>query len=369
MSFLKNILGKSDEPITSYADFWTWFKNNEKVFSKVVRERGDIEHDFFDKVTPKLSQIIDGLFLLTGGGETLELVFTPDGNIKKIIFAEELVEAAPHIDGWKFLALKPDAGHSGFYLTMGKNKFSLDSLHFYSKELWENPDEIAISITHDDLNSENRDAITGGIYIFLDNFLGELAFATIIDDLKVCEKKDLPSDLVAVQDLKKYLSDRQAKFVEKYEGARFNTEDDSFSIMEGELESGLPLIAVVNTTLLTWDRKASHPWISGIAFEYADTNNNGMPDNSTYQLLGDIEDEILNDLKDYEGYLNIGRETANNVRTVYFACKDFRKPSKVFDRIKKKYSGKFGIDFDIYKDKYWKSFDRFLPIDGDGAVS
>ncbi len=368
MSFFKNILGKSDEPITSYADFWDWFKNNEKVFSRIVRERGDIEHDFFDKVTPKLNQIVDGLFLLTGIGETLELVFTPDGNIKKIVFAEELVASAPHIDGWKFLALKPDAGNSGFYLTMGGNKFSLESLHFYSKESWEQPDEIAITVTHDGLNDENHAAITHGIYIFLDNFLGELAFATIIDDLNVIDQKFLPNDLIAVQDLKKYLSDRQGKFVEKYDGARFNTEEDSFSMMEAELENGLPLIALVNSTLLTWDRKPSHPWGAGITFEYPATDN-GLPDESTYQLLSDIEDEILNDLKDYEGYLNIGRETANNIRTVYFACKDFRKPSKVFDRIQKKYSGQFGIDFDIYKDKYWKSFDRFIPVEDDGPVS
>ena len=95
MSFIKNIFGKSEEPIASYDDFWAWFERNEKAFAKVVKERGDIEHEFFDKVTPKLNQLVDGLFFLTGGRESIELVFTPDGNIKKIVFAEEFVGAAP----------------------------------------------------------------------------------------------------------------------------------------------------------------------------------------------------------------------------------------------------------------------------------
>ena len=40
--------------------------------------------------------------------------------------------------------------------------------------------------------------------------------------------------------------------------------------------------------------------------------------------------KIVEELKDFEGYLNIGRQTADSVREIYFACKEFRKPSKVF---------------------------------------
>ena len=48
-------------------------------------------------------------------------------------------------------------------------------------------------------------------------------------------------------------------------------------------------------------------------------------------------------------------------REIYFACKDFRKPSKVFFKTQKENSEKFEIDYDIYKDKYWQSFERFRP--------
>ena len=78
-----------------------------------------------------------------------------------------------------------------------------------------------------------------------------------------------------------------------------------------------------------------------------------------YELLGSIEDEILLSLKDKDGNLNIGRQTANNERDIYFACIDFRKVSKVFYEAQKNYSDKFEIEYNIYKDKYWQTFERF----------
>jgi hypothetical protein len=60
-----------------------------------------------------------------------------------------------------------------------------------------------------------------------------------------------------------------------------------------------------------------------------------------------------------DGYLSIGRQTADSVREIYFACKDFRKPSKVMHNIQMKYADQIEISFDLYKDKYWMSFNRF----------
>ena len=92
MSFLKNIFGKKDEPIKSYSDFWTWFQNNEKDFFAVVKNRKGIEKGFFDKLSPKLGELKDGYFYLTGmfDDNTVELVLTAEGNTRNIAFVEEL---------------------------------------------------------------------------------------------------------------------------------------------------------------------------------------------------------------------------------------------------------------------------------------
>jgi len=96
-----------------------------------------------------------------------------------------------------------------------------------------------------------------------------------------------------------------------------------------------------------------------VILKYDGEEHNGMPDTETSELMNQIEDEILLELKDSDGYLNIGRQTANSEREVYFACKDFRKPSKVLYSFEQKYADKIDLSYDIYKDKYWESFEQF----------
>ena len=361
MSFLKNIFGKKDEPIKSYDDFWTWFQKNEKDFFNVVKNRKNIEKEFFDKLSPKLEELKDGYFYLTGmfDDNTVELVLTADGNTKNIVFIEELVASSPNINGWKFTALKPALNIEDVSIEMAGLKFNSENLYFYSNDLANYPDEIDVCIIHTDMNDNNRQQIINGTYIFLDNYLGELDFVNNIDNLQIIAKSEAKKELVPIAKLKDFLTWRQKEFVEKYDGVRYDTENDEYSMMEAELESGNMLLAVINTNLLEWDRKASHPWLAVMTLKYDGSKNNGMPNNADYELLGSIEDEIMLSLKDKDGNLNIGRQTANNERDIYFACKDFRKVSKTFNETQNKYSDRFEIEYDIYKDKYWQTFERF----------
>ena len=363
MSFLKNIFSKKDESISSYGDFWTWFQKNEKTFFNVVKQQVDLNKDFFDHLSPKLDQLKDGFFYLTGmyNDNIAELVLTPDGNVKNIVFVEELVKTAPTLSNWKFTALKPELDIENVSIKMADFVFDKDSLFFYSNDHGDCPDEIDITIIHRDFDEEKKSSIINGTYIFLDNYLGELNSVTTIDSLTVIGKNEAKKELIPIVKLKDFLIWRQKEFIERYEGDRHSTENDSYSSLEAELKTGGILIATVNSTLLEWDRKASHPWILSVEIKYNGEGNNGMPDDETYQILNEIEDEILEELKDYDGYLNIGRQTADGSREIYFACKDFRKPSKVLHQLTKKYLGKYDITYDIYKDKYWRSFNRFKP--------
>lgn len=361
MSLLKNIFGKKDSPIRSYEDFWNWFQDNERVFFNAVKQHADIEKEFFNKLSPKLNELKDGFFFLTGmyADDTAELVITADGTVKNIVFAEELVNAAPQIKGWKFTALKTGMDIKNVSIEMAGYKFASENLSFYANEFGAYPDEIDITAVHTEFNEENKDTVANGVYIFLDNYLGELEFATIIDNLTVEGKAGAQKELIPIEKLKDFLNWRQKEFIEKHEGLRHNTENDEYAMLEAELENGNALLAVINTDILNWDGKASHPWILNVEIKYHGENNNGMPDAKTYKLLEEIENKISDQLKDFEGYINIGRQTANSVREIYFACNDFRKPSKVLQKIQDAYSSKVEISFDIYKDKYWKSFDRF----------
>jgi hypothetical protein len=360
MSFLKNILSKYDEPIKSYSDFWNWFKNNEKTFFNLVKSQKDIEKGFFDKFSSNLAELKDGYFYLTGMYDdyTVELIFTADGNTNNIVFIEELVEQAPKINGWKFTALKPAIDIENIAINMAGYEFDSDNLFFYSNDYSEYPDEIDITVIHNEWTEENKQQIESGTYIFLDNYLGELEFVNNIDNLKIVGRQQAEKELVPIAKLKDFLTWRQKEFIEKYDSARYDTSDDDHSILEAELESGTKLIAVVNTQLLTWDSKASHPWIAVINFKFDGNNNNGMPNDKDYQTLNEIEEAVLQQLLEKDGYLYIGRQTANNERDIYFACKDFRKPAKVFFKTQQD-NNNFDIEYNIYKDKYWQSFERF----------
>lgn len=361
MNFLKRIFQKKEISIKSYADFWTWFQSNEKEFFDVVKQGKDIEKSFFDKLSPKLDALNEGYFYLAGmyNKNTAELIITADGNLKNIIFVEELVEVAPEFENWKITALKPPSAIEDVNIDMAGYQFNKDNIYFYANEQFEYPDEIDISIIHNNYNEENHNEIVSGIYIFLDNYLGELNFLTSIDSLSFVEKHKAQKELIPIAKLKDFLLWREKEFLEKYQGIRSDNEEENYSLLEAQLPSENFSIAVINTNLIEWDSKASHPWIATLIIEFDGSKNNGMPNKDTLVLLEEIEDDLIENLKGFDGYLNVGRQTAEGTREIYFACKDFRKPSKIFFTIQKMYADRINIDYKIYKDKYWQTFERF----------
>lgn len=361
MGLLDKLFNKKEDSINSYEDFWKFFQKNEKSFFEVIKSHQNIEAGFFDKISPKLKELREGFWFLAGMFEddVAELILTPDGIIKNIVFVEELVAAAPKLNNWRFTALKPATDVESISINMNGLQFNKEKLSFFANEIPNQPDEIDIIVVHSDFKEEERDSFSTGTFIFMDNFLGELNSVTSIDHMQLIHPSQADKDLIPIEKLKDYLIWREKEFIEKYEGTRFDTESDDYHSLEGQLKSGLPLIAIMNTALLNWDSKASHPWILCLELEY-DGNESGLPDQEGLDFMNSFEDEINEQLKSKDGYLSIGRTTAENSRTIYYACKDFRKPSKVVDSMMNKYN-KVKMDYDIYKDKYWQSLEHYRP--------
>ncbi|MCJ7933461.1 MAG: DUF695 domain-containing protein [Chryseobacterium sp.] len=340
-----------------YKDFWDWFLTKEKKFYEVVKEgeQESIEKDFFDVIAPKLNLIKDGCYFLTGMSDSTiaELIITVDGDITNIAFAEELIEAAPTLDRWKFTALKPAIDIQKVSVSMGDYHFSKDNISFYSNEIDDYQDEIDLVFVYHG-SAENKDAVTTGVCIFLDNFLGELNFATQIDTFTVIGIDQAEKELVPIEKLQDFLLWREREFTEKYKSVKRTDAEDEFSILRADLGNGRPLIACINMHLLTYDAKASYPWIAVLTFHYNGEHNDGLPEKEDFEKLSDIEDQAVEELKK-DGYLYIGRESADNIKESYFAGKDFRKISKVFNTIKQN-NPEYKISVRIFKDKYWQYF-------------
>jgi hypothetical protein len=197
------------------------------------------------------------------------------------------------------------------------------------------------------------------VLVFLDTYLGELRFATVIDQVRVVGAEEAQQPLVPIDKLRDFLTWREKEFVEKYEGLRHATDEDTYATFEAELPNGHALLAIMNADLLAWDAKASHPWIVVVTVPYDGTERRGMPDQATYEQLNALEDVLLAELPEAEGYLNLGRQTADGEREIYFACREFRKPSKVLHALRTRYADHLEVAYEIYKDKYWQSFKRF----------
>ncbi|WP_326981085.1 DUF695 domain-containing protein [Chryseobacterium sp. MYb264] len=353
-------MGSEEKHIKTYQDFWDWFLANERKFHDVIRSGTEIEENFFDCIAPKLHQINTGYYFLAGMADdlTAELIITVEGEVKNIIFAEEIIKEAPQIKGWKFTALKPELGIENVNIELEGLKFTGDTIFFYSNDFEEYPDEIDITLVYENFKEEIKDPVTTGICIFLDHFLGELNFATQIDTFNIIGKENAKKDLIPITKLKDFLKWREREFTEKYKNEKISSGDEEFSILEAELMNGLPLIAAINTSLLKYDSKASYPWVSVLKIHYEGDDNSGLPEIEDYKKLSEIEDRIVAELKREDGHLYIGRESADNIRESYFVSKDFRQPSKVLHRVIQDNSS-YKISLDIYKDKYWQSFERY----------
>jgi hypothetical protein len=363
MGFLNNIFGSKEKPIKSYDDFWEWFVDHESKFHEIVRARDTarIEQDFFGPLGAKVRQINEGYFFLVGmlDDRTVDMIFTADGNPKNIVFVEELVAAAPAIPGWVFKSAKPPAACFG--LKMNGITYDESSLSFYANDHESMPDLVDITLVHEAFSGAETGYAKNGAYIFLDNYLGELNFLANIDRLEFCAPAEAEKDAIPIEALPNYLETRASLFVEKYDGVRIFTDNDNYAALEWQTENGCPAIAIVNTDLLKWDKKASHPWMMVVTIPYDGSNNNGMPDSDTMEKMNRLEDAFREELKDVDGYLNIGRQTSENQRHIFFASIDFRQPSKVTYELQKRYRSGFDLEYEIFKDKYWQSVRHFSP--------
>ncbi len=232
-------------------------KKKAKTFHQVVKNNGDFEKVFFDPLSEKLNELKSGFYYLTGmyDDHTVELIFSADGALENMIFVEELVEAAPHINGWLFTALKPATEIEEFSIETEGYTFDGENLFFYANEHADYPDEIDLTVIHSDLNDENRGIITNGTHLFLDNFLGEWYYAAVIDKIKVVAKTEAEQEPIPIKKLKSYLVWRQKEFIEKYEDTWYTDDGEThnYNLYETQLENETILVALMNQDLLDWE--------------------------------------------------------------------------------------------------------------------
>ena len=367
MGFLQKLMGKHqaivlDKVVHDKDTFWAWFQTQAAAFHHAVITQEKIDTDFFDPLSASLDRMHEGIYFLAGEAEAgvAELILTADGVYRNFAFIEDLVAAAPKLPAWRFVALKPACAIDGFGINMSGLVYSDDTLHFYVREDAKCPQVVDVVMVHSDATA-TEEQLTSGVYVYLDNLLGEWVAVTQIDQMQIINQQQLPANqaLQPMAELAPYLHGRHEAWQKAYGGVYYNSDQDEFASFEGEADNGQLIVGIIDSTLLAWPHKPSHPWMLTLRIAYDGSGLNGMPSKQIYQRMEAFEDALMAELPEHEGYLNVGRETGDDIRYIYFACKQFVQATRVLERLMPQFSQEMDISYDVFQDKYWQSLQRF----------
>jgi hypothetical protein len=360
MAGLKKLFGKKKE-VNTIDSFWNWFVKNEHRFRKMGTHTNKA-HVFLDELIQQMKPYNPWLKALAGPYDkrTFELIITADGDIALFCKVEELVNAAPPLKEWKITAHKPAIGMDKMSIDMFGHTFDAENMSFYPVLDPAYPDEINIVLVHPGFNEEETANFQTGGMIYLENALGELHTATMIDKYEVrgTPLPDEQIELIPLDKLENYLTWREKEFVEKYASRDASRPAESWGVLEAQDKQGKPMFSTVDAGFKNWEYVTAYPWLVQIDIDYTG-NENGLPDKRQMSELQQIEDGILELLKSNTSVLFIGHHTHDNLRSIYFHSADYMAVSKIIHHYLENMVSGYKTLFFIRKDKYWQNMAFF----------
>jgi hypothetical protein len=166
--------------------FWKWFTDHESEFRSLSKP----DEPFWDLALEKIKTVDERLwFELSAAGSTVrEFVVTAEGHVEAFPVVEELVDLAPKIVGWVFVALKPPLGFT-FTTRYEGTLFEPSHMWFLPLESPSRPQDFSIRVGIQGLDSMDKTTAHNALLVILDTGLGERAAAL---DIQYTEVSELP---------------------------------------------------------------------------------------------------------------------------------------------------------------------------------
>ena len=195
--------------------FWEWFKEHNSAYLFLNDVDSDIKQNLLDTLQEKLSLYCDRLYFEIGGfkDERQELIITAEGEIDYFDMVDELVNAAPQISNWSFIAFIPPRD-THFELDYEGVKLSADDMYFDVLENSGEPDKLGIRVfTRNFEIIKDSEWLKPAVYKVLDTVLGEKSFAMDVDYVDIEQLSDDPQGdgLLHLSDLPRYISWKRSK--------------------------------------------------------------------------------------------------------------------------------------------------------------
>jgi hypothetical protein len=203
---------KKQDPIEK---FWKWFQANEKDLS-----------DFQKNPDKTLTQVLDSAKKIQSGlaiefeppkNNIINVTISADGNRNLFPVVKEVVEKAPKIEGWSFVAFRqrmPPDKVKGMVLKAQDHELNPDKMKFFPVV---SDDSLDIIIYADNVTEENYSQVAYGGLLLIDNILGEHDCVTKVRNY---DFQNMPTKQDELQDLKPLLG--LAEYVDNFHKAKHN---------------------------------------------------------------------------------------------------------------------------------------------------
>jgi hypothetical protein len=177
-------------------EFWEWFKvnNSAYLFINEIEDKAEKQR-LLDNFMKHLHKYCDKLYFQIGGDreDDQELIITAEGNSDYFNTVEELIDNAPSIPNWKFIAFLQPNFNEDFHINYEGVVLASNEMYFLPLDHEDSPSLIGfrIGIKNYDQLKDNK-WLQATVYKIIDTLVGEKAFALDIDYIEINELPENP---------------------------------------------------------------------------------------------------------------------------------------------------------------------------------
>lgn len=193
--------------------FWQWFTdhNDELVALGDLddKQRGQLENALQHQLTKYCDGLTYEIGDATANGRTL--TFTAEGDTDLFRYVVELVDAAPDLDWWEFVAFKQPMG-TELKVRFDRYLFDTRKMYFQQLECEEEPEMLGLRIAVEGSNPDDED-FQVGVYVTLEALIGEFDCATLVGYMETVAVPEEPfkNGFQHLDDLPKFVDWFKAK--------------------------------------------------------------------------------------------------------------------------------------------------------------
>ena len=178
--------------MTPVENFWKWFETNNEQLTMLAdldeREQQQLLEQLQDQLTHYREGITYEMGEPTPMGRTL--TFSAEGDFALFRYVDELVENAPDLDWWDFIAYRQPKGKD-LKVTFDKYHFATREMYFMQLVNEEEPDILGLRVALPHPVSDDDDQLVG-VYVTIEALIGEFDCTTLVGYLETVDIPDEP---------------------------------------------------------------------------------------------------------------------------------------------------------------------------------